>query len=180
MIGAIQQAQRPKDNPLLSKIVENATKDVPENLRDQFDRIMVVAGKLMWSDEASDERAAFDQQIQQAGNVPEVVAHAVLKVVSIIQNESKAKKPLDAMGLAAPIFMAYMLQYVEAKLGMPVTNAIIDETGQLVQVNLLKLYGVTDAHVQELIRMRAAEQSEPSAGPRDETDVPDDLQGAEA
>jgi len=156
MNGLLQKsAPKPKSNPMLDQIIQQAEAQVPENLKQQFLSIMTVGGKLMWSDEMTQERAEFDQALQQSGDVPTVVSHAVLKIISIIQNESKQEKPLDAVGIAAPIFMAHILQYVESKHGIPVTKEIIDQTGQLLQVNLLKMYGVTDAHIQELIKQRS-------------------------
>lgn len=160
MNGVLQQAApKPKSNPMLDQIVQQAEANVPENLKDQFTRIMVVGGKMMWSEAMTQEREEFDQLMQHAqGDVPTVVSHTVLKIISIIQNESKQEKPLEAVGLAAPIFMAHILQYVESKHGIQVTNQIIDETAQLMQVNLMKLYGVTEQHLQELIKQRSQGQ----------------------
>lgn len=166
MNGVLQQAdKKQRSNPMLDQIAEQAEQNVPEKLKREFLSIMTVGGKLMWSEEMADERAAFDQAVQQSGDIPTVVAHAVIKIISIIQNESKREQPLESVGLAAPIFMSHILQYVEAKHGMPVTKEIIDETAQLMQVNLLKLYGVTEQHVQELIRSRSAEP-QGGGGPR--------------
>jgi predicted Zn-dependent protease with MMP-like domain len=161
MNGVLQQAApKPKSNPMLDQIVQQAEANVPENLKDQFTRIMVVGGKMMWSEAMTKEREEFDQLMQQSqGDVPTVVSHTVLKIISIIQNESKQEKPLEAVGLAAPIFMAHILQYVESKHGIQVTNQIIDETAQLMQVNLMKLYGVTEQHLQELIKQRSQGQA---------------------
>lgn len=161
MNGVLQKAApKPKSNPMLDQIVQQAEANVPENLKDQFTRIMVVGGKMMWSDAMTKEREEFDQLMQQSqGDVPTVVSHTVLKIISIIQNESKQEKPLEAVGLAAPIFMAHILQYVESKHGIQVTNQIIDETAQLMQVNLMKLYGVTEQHLQELIKQRSQGQA---------------------
>jgi hypothetical protein len=97
--------------------------------------------------------------------VPEVVAHAVVKICSIIQNESKAKQPLDALGLAAIIFMAHTLQYVEGKHKMPVTKEIIDQTTQMVSVGLLRMLGVKDEHVQALFQKQAQGQPAGEATP---------------
>jgi predicted Zn-dependent protease with MMP-like domain len=120
----------------------------------------------MWSEQMTKEREEFDQILEQSrDNVPQIVTHTVLKTISIIQNESKQQKPLDAIGLAAPIFMAHILQYVEAKHGIPITNEIIDQTGQMLQVNLLKLYGVTEQHIQELIEQRAQGQGAEGQSP---------------
>lgn len=157
MNGVLQSAApKPKSNPMLDQIVQQAEAQVPENLKRQFLTIMTVGGKLMWSDQMTKEREEFDQALQQSGgDVPSVVVHTVLKIVSIIQNESKQEKPLDAVGLAAPIFMAHILQYVESKHGIPVTKELIDQTGQMLQVNLLKMYGVKDEHIQALFQQRA-------------------------
>lgn len=154
MNGVLQQAApKPKSNPMLDQIIQQAEAQVPEKLKSQFLTIMTVGGKLMWSDQMTKEREEFDKLLEQSGNdVPQIVTHAVLKTVSIIQNESKQQKPLDAVGLAAPIFMAHILQYVESKHGIPVTKEVIDQTGQMLQVNLLKMYGVTDQHIQELLK----------------------------
>lgn len=175
MDGVLHKSARPaRSNPTLDKIAQEAEAQVPEQLRGEFTSIMVAGGKLMWSQEMTEERAAFDQAMKQIGDVPRVVSHAVLKIVSIIQNESKRDKPLDAIGIAAPIFMAHILQYVESRHGMAVTNEIIDETAQLMQVNLLKMYGVTEQQVQELIRSRSQgptqEGQEPAPG---QSAVPD-------
>lgn|SRR5574343_491432 len=165
MNGVLQQsAPKPKSNPLLDQIVQQAEAQVPENLKSQFLTLMTVGGKLMWSAQMTKEREEFDQALQQSGgDVPSVVVHTVLKIVSIIQNESKQEKPLDAVGLAAPIFMAHILQYVESKHGIPVTKETIDQTGQMLQVNLLKMYGVTEQHLQELIKQRGQGASQQPA-----------------
>ncbi len=157
MNGILQRpAPKSKSNPMLDQIIQRAESHVPENLKTQFLTIMTVGGKLMWSDAMTKEREEFDQLIAQGKNdVPRIVTHTVLKTISIIQNESKQQKPLDAVGLAAPIFMAHILQYVEAKHGIPVTEEMIDQTGQMLQVNLLKMYGVTEQHLQELMKQRA-------------------------
>lgn len=157
MNGVLQQAApKPKSNPMLDQIIQQAEAQVPEKLKSQFLTIMTVGGKLMWSDQMTKEREEFDKLLEQSGNdVPQIVTHAVLKTVSIIQNESKQQKPLDAVGLAAPIFMAHILQYVESKHGIPVTKEVIDQTGQMLQVNILRVYGVKDEHIQELIKQRS-------------------------
>lgn len=183
MNGVLQQAeQKKKPNPMLEQIAAQAEENVPENLKGEFLSIMTVGGKLMWSQEMAEERASFDRVVKQSGDIPTVVSHAVLKIISIIQNESKREQPLESVGLAAPIFMSHILQYVEAKHGMPVTKEIIDETAQLMQVNLLKMYGVTEQHVQELIRSRSAEQGAPEvaagpteAGPEEEAEEEEEV-----
>lgn len=161
MNGVLQKAApKPKSNPMLDQIVQQAEAQVPENLKEQVVTIMVVGGKLMWSEQMTKEREEFDQLLEQGrNNVPQIVTHTVLKTISIIQNESKQEKPLEAVGLAAPIFMSHILQYVEAKHGIPVTKEIIDQTGQMLQVNLLKMYGVTEQHIQELIKQRSQEKT---------------------
>lgn len=173
MNGVLQQAApKPKSNPMLDQIIQQAEAQVPEKLKSQFLTIMTVGGKLMWSDQMTKEREEFDKLLEQSGNdVPQIVTHAVLKTVSIIQNESKQQKPLDAVGLAAPIFMAHILQYVESKHGIPVTKEIIDQTGQMLQVNLLKMYGVKEEHIQELIKQRGQGQPEMAqSGPEGDFD----------
>lgn len=162
MDGALQQPA-PKqadsrENPLLTTIAQEAEAKVPEELKSQFLSIMVAGGKIMWSPEMTAERQMFDQSLKGLNDVPRVVAHTVLKIVSIIQNESQSKKPLAAIGLAAPIFMAHVLQYVEGKHKIQITRDVIDKTGQMVGVNLMKMYGVTEAHLQELIRQRSSGQ----------------------
>ena len=183
MNGVLQQAApKPKSNPMLDQIVQQSEAQVPEKLKSQFLTIMTVGGKLMWSEEMTQEREEFDQLLEQSrNNVPQIVSHTVLKTISIIQNESKQEKPLEAVGLAAPIFMSHILQYVESKHGIPVTKEMIDETAQLLQVNLLKMYGVTEQHLQELFKQRGQseqpqmeqsategnEPAEPEAGPEE-------------
>jgi hypothetical protein len=160
MTGILQQrTPPPKSNPMLDQIVKQSEANVPDKLKGEFLSTMTVGGKLMWSKEMAEERDSFDRTMQKSGNIPVVVAHTVIKIISIIQNESKRKKPLDSVGLAAPIFMAHILQYVESKHGIPVTKEIIDKTGQLIQINLLKMYGVTEQHIQELVKSRTAEQT---------------------
>lgn len=181
MNGVLQQAApKPKSNPMLDQIIQQAEAQVPEKLKSQFLTIMTVGGKLMWSDQMTKEREEFDKLLEQSGNdVPQIVTHAVLKTVSIIQNESKQQKPLDAVGLAAPIFMAHILQYVESKHGIPVTKEVIDQTGQMLQVNLLKMYGVTDQHLQELIKQRGGSQQPDMAPSATEGNAPPEESAAE-
>ncbi len=172
MNGVLQSADaQPKSNPMLDQIIQHAEAQVPENLKSQFLSVMTVGGKLMWSDQMTQTRAQFDQLVQQyKDNIPTLVTHTVLREISVIQNESKQKDPLPAVGLAAPIFMAYILQYVESKHGIPVTKDMIDQTGQLLQVNLLKMYGVKYEHIQELIQMRSGQGGQQPPAQSDQSD----------
>ena len=159
MPGVLNQPTAQRENPLLTKIAQDAEAKVPPKLKEEFLSIMVAGGKLMWSQDLASERQAFDQALQQHGNVPEVVAHAVVKIASIIQNESQAKEPLASMGLAAQIFMAHTLQYVEGKHKITVTKEVIGETAQMVGVGLLRMFGVKDEQVKELFQKQAQGQT---------------------
>lgn len=170
MNGVLQQAKPgPAANPALDTIARNAEAQVPEKLRHQFLTVMTVGGKLMWSEQMSQERAEFDELIRQSGvDVPQVVVHTVLKILSIIQQESRRKEPLEAVGLAAPIFMAHILQYVESRHGIPVTKEMIDETGTMLQVNVLRMYQVSEEQIQELFRQQS--QGSMSSAPQSGTE----------
>lgn len=169
MEGALSRPGRPQENPMLRQIIDNAEAKVPEKLKEEYTKVMGLAGKIMWSSdpELQKERQIFEQQLQQSKDIPTSVAHAVIKVVGIIQNESQMKEPLVSVGLAAPVLMAHILQYVESKMKMPVTKEVIDQTGQMLQVNLLKAYGVTEDQIKGLFTKQAGGQGMDGQNPQD-------------
>jgi len=163
MIDSIQ-------DPLLKRTVQqlDASKMDPA-MRKSYDQIAAAGMRLMWSDgkEFQAERDSAMEQIQIEQDIPRVIAHVVIKIISIVQEQSRQKDILQGVGPAATLFMCHSLEYVEVAKKMQITPEILAETQHLVKEGLMDLYKITPEILQQLAEQNAkgAKPAAPSAQP---------------
>lgn len=126
-------------------------------MRKSYDQIATAGMKLMWSDgkEFQAERDSAMQQITSEQDIPRVIAHVVVKIISIIQEQSKQKEILLGIGPASTLFMCHALEFVEVAKKMSVTPEMLAETQHLVKEGLMDLYKITPAMLQQLADQQA-------------------------
>lgn len=164
--------EQPKErgNPELAQIkakVGEMAKGLPKPLQQSYDSIVHAGMKLMWSDETGKLMDEYLQSIQNPQDVPNRVAHLIIKGLSIIIQQANIPADLGdpfyaASMLAGKYLMCDALEYVEAQKGIEIDNPIIDQTTKELTSGLFKLYGIDEGKMQG-----ATELAEKYAGHRE-------------
>lgn len=154
MGGMIESIQ----DPLLKRTVRDLeSSKMDPAMRKSYDQMAVAGMKLMWSegDVFQRERDSAMEHIQSEQDVPGVIAHVVVNIISIIQEQSKQKDVLLAIGPASTLFMCHALELVEVAKKIQVTPEMLAETQHLVKEGLMYLYKITPALLQQLAEQNA-------------------------
>jgi len=149
MAGMVQQVQ----DPLLKKTIQQIeSSKMDPAMRKSYDQIVAAGMKVMWSDGEvfQRERDQALAQINGPEDVPRVIAHVAVKVMAIVQNESKQKDILLAAGPATILFMCHALEFVEAAKKIQVTEDMLAETASLTKEGLMDLYKITPDVLQKI------------------------------
>jgi len=160
-VGTEPRAAR--GNPDIAAIkakVGELAKGLPAPLQKSYESIVTAGMKLMWSDQTSQLMDQYLKGIQSPAEVPNHVAHLIIKGISIIIQQAKIPPDMAdpfyaASMLASKYLMCDALEYVEAQVGIPVDRPLIDQTTQALTSGLFKLYGIDGAKMQA-----AAEQAD--------------------
>lgn len=177
------QAPAPKAQPegaggessdsLLKQIAAKAESSVPPKYQNGFHRIVAAGKKAMFSEKTFPEMQRYMNAIQGPGQVPQYVAHGVIKLLTLIFNQSKGTMPLEPVGLAATMFMVDALEYLEQVKKMPIDKAVIDQTTMAVKDGVLawlkKASGISDQDWAKVMAGKggqAAPNQPPAASPQ--------------
>lgn len=118
-------------NVQLQKIAEDAEKRVPKQFLDKFNRIMAAGKKAMFSETTFGMKGGTKEyldSITDVAQIPDKIAHGVIKLLALLWNQSKGTMPIEPVGAAAIIFMCDGLEYLQDVKKMPIDNAVIDKT----------------------------------------------------
>ena len=162
--GMIPQVQDPLVKQTIARLESSK---MPPEIRKSYDQIVTAGMQLMWADgqEFDQERESALAKINGPQDVPNVVAHAAIKIISIVQNESKSKDILPGVGPAAILFMCHLLEFVEVAKKIPVTEEILDQTTVLTKEGLLDLYKITKEVLAKLGKGESAPNQSAPATP---------------
>lgn len=171
MGGMIDHVQ----DPLLKRTIQQLeASNMDPAMRKSYDQIAAAGMKLMWSDGEifQKERDEALSHINGPQDVPRVISHVVVKIVSIIQEHSQQKDILLGVGPAATLFMCHSLELVEVAKKIQVTPEILAETQHLVKEGLMDLYKITPEILQQLAQQngKPAQPAEQTTQPRAETE----------
>jgi hypothetical protein len=119
------------DDPLLQQAKKKAEDSVLPPLRQDFKNTMAAGLSLMFSRQTFGLMEDYFKPLKTVEQVPLVVAHGVVKLMSILYNESNGAMPMQTMGPAAIVLAMHALDYVEEELQLPITRQIIDEVTKL-------------------------------------------------
>jgi hypothetical protein len=122
---------------MLKQIAAKAESSVPKQYKDGFNRIMAAGRKAMFSEQTFPEMVKYLGAIKGPEQVPQYVAHGVVKLITLIFNQSKGSMPLEPVGLCATMFMVDALEYLEQVKKMPIEKAVIDQTTMAVKDGIL-------------------------------------------
>ena len=118
-MAGLMQGQRPRRirNAMLDQIRQQAESQVPPALADEYRAIVVAGLKIMYSAETDQTMERAYKQLQAKHYDPTFMAHALIKLLSNIYNESRGKMKVEAAFPALAVLMAYALDYLEQKIG---------------------------------------------------------------
>lgn len=154
---------------MLKQIEAKAERSVPPKYQNGFHRIVAAGKKAMFSEQTFPEMQKYMNAIQGPESVPQYVAHGVIKLLTLIFNQSKGTMPLEPVGLAATMFMCDALEYLEQVKKMPIDKAVIDQTTFAVKDGVLawlkKASGISEEEWQKVMAGKGgqAAQSQPNA-----------------
>lgn len=160
MNGMIDQ----KQSVDLEKMAKDVEAKVPPQYQREFMALMVAGMKVCWSASTHHLMTKSLAGIKGPQDVPQVVSQGIVKLMRLVLKESKQQKPMPMMPTAALVLMFQALQYVEKRMGIPISKAIIDQTAQLVTKGAFQLYGINQQNIQQAIQAGAQQQPQPMKG----------------
>jgi hypothetical protein len=166
---AAQKAQAPSHGQVsdtdLTQIVQGVeSAEMQPEMRDSYQRVVTAGMKLVWSAQFDEERERYLDQIQQPQDVPQIIAHGVVKIISIVQNESKSKSILIGVGPASTVLMCQILEYVQAKKGIDITPELIAQTALFVHQGLMHMYQITPEVLEKVQQHAKGQGAQPQPG----------------
>lgn len=124
---------------LLSQTLTKIEASVPEKYQRGYDQIMAAGLKAMFSEKTFSMTKEYLQNVKSEADVPKIVSHGVIKLMSILFNVSQGKLQLEASGPAAVGLTVHALQYVEQRMQIPVSRETLAQTTHLVSQGLMVL-----------------------------------------
>lgn len=153
-------------DPLLKSTLAKVEASVPEKYQRGYDQIMASGLQAMFSEKTFPMTEDYLKNIKRPEDVPKLVSHGAVKLLSILYNESKGQLSLESSGAAVLALMVHALDYVERQLRIDVTPEILASTTQLVMqghlVLLKQMSKLSDADFQKAITPKQPGEASPS------------------
>ncbi len=151
-------------DPLLKQVIRQVEFSLKPELQESYNQILAAGMTLMYSEDTFPEMDKYLDEIKGPEDVPKIISHGILKLLSVVQNESKQQEPLKAAGPACITLMAQALEFVEKKLNIQVDKQMVDETTTLIKEGIFSLYKITPDVLKQLQQGAAKGQTSPSTG----------------
>lgn len=165
MPGMVSKVQ----DPILQKQIKDVEAKLTDpEMRKSYDQIMVAGMRLLFDDKTHPMVDEYLEQIQRPEDVPKIMAHGIVKLLSVIQNESKQQEPLRAVGPAGTSLMAMALELMEKRNGIDVTREMLAQSVLLLKEGIFDLYKITPQVLEQLQKRGqagAAPQGPPQSPP---------------
>jgi hypothetical protein len=176
-------------NPLLQKTIDLADQSIKPEYQKGYHAILAAGLKAMFSDQTFHFMKDYLKTVRTAAQIPEAVSHGIVKLLSILWNESKGKMQLEPVGSAAMVLMAHALDYVESAMKIPIDKDTLGKTTELVNKGFLHFLktasGLSDTEFEQVMRgqgkqLMEAQQAAGGAPPSDQPPSAAPAQPAEA
>lgn len=143
-------------NPLLTTIITNITAHVPQENKDEFNRV-VLAGKKIMFDAKFHANMEIVKNPASRQNPVETISTGVTGLLWMLY--LKSNKTLQPMSLimAGAIFMAEVYDFAERAYQIPVTNENVAETWKLTCSKIFMKLGVTPEQLHQAVEKGANE-----------------------
>ena len=125
------------DNRLLTQARDKAEASVPNEYQRSYTQILAAGLKAMFSDKTFPLMKEYLASIKSPQDIPQVVAHGILKLLSILFNESQGKLQIEASGPASIVLMTHALDYVEDVMKIQIDANVLAATTDLVNKGLM-------------------------------------------
>lgn len=133
MAGLVSQV----DSRLLTQAQQKAEASVPEQFRKGYTAIVAAGLKAMFSEKTFPMTKQYLTGVKGLPDVPKVVSHGIVKLLSILFNESQGKLQLEAAGPACIVLMTHALDYVEDVMKLTIDANTLAQTTELTNQGLL-------------------------------------------
>lgn len=172
-------------DPLLKSTLAKVEASVPEKYQRGYDQILASGLQLMFADKTFPLTEDYLRNVKAPADVPKLVSHGIIKLLSILYNESQGKLQLEASGAAAIALMVHVLDYVDRVLKIAVTADVLAQTTELTRHGLMvflkqasKLSDEDFARALSPKKPGEPAQSEPAAPPAEAPAPTGIIQGA--
>ena len=156
-------------DPLLKQTLNKVEASVPEKFQKGYHQIMAAGLMAMFSKQTYHFMEEYLNELKRAEDVPKMVAHGIVKLISVVHNQSGGKLQLEAAGPAAVALMCHALEYVEQVLGIQVNKDIVAKTTHLISQGLMvflkQASGLNDEDFKKALTPGGAQQVDPAAAP---------------
>jgi hypothetical protein len=148
---------------MLDQIRQQAESQVPPALADEYRAIVVAGLRTMYSAETDETMERAYEQLRANHYSPKFMAHALIKLLSVIYNESRSKMKVEAAFPALMALMAYALDYLEYTRGIQVTEGSVAQIIKAVTAGYFALFKIDPTRVKQTIQQGLSRQT-PSPG----------------
>lgn len=169
--GLITQP-RETQTPQLKQLEAQIEAAVPAPLKDDFLRVLVAGQKAMYADETHTYTTDYLNQVLQAPpeKQPVLLAHGVLKLLTILYKESQGKMKLEAAFPACALFLCYALEMLGTRI--TVTDDLIAQSMKALAAGFYHAVGIDQAKMTQAVQAGMAKQqgSQPTEAPPVQTE----------
>ena len=139
-------------DPLLKSTMKQIDAAIPPELKRDYLAIVTAGLSTMFNRSTHQEMVAYLEKVKEAQYNPTMIAHGVVKLISIIHRESKGQMNVGVAPAAALVLLLYVLEYMEKTQGFDATKEVLAETSMQVMAGLNTLFGMTDQKIHEAVK----------------------------
>jgi len=118
-------ARTVSDDPLLVAYRAKVDQSVPPNLKASYLSIVKAGKSVLFGDSTHDFIRQALAQIQQRGNKPDDIANGMTHLMAMVYKASGQRLDPKAVAFAMNTLTAYVLDYMKATMGLPITKDFI-------------------------------------------------------
>jgi hypothetical protein len=163
-------------NPILQKTEQGIQQKVPQNLQDQFQKVITAGQTIMYSGNGK----LIAQQLNKPGDVLQNVGEGAAKLVGKLFQQSGHQLPVSLAAPAAIIFMCEALDYLEQSGKIQVTNDVVAKATQDTSAYVLQLFGVSQDKLHQIIANAHGEGAVPHPAGNPAANIPNPPQPSQS
>lgn len=154
-------------DPILKQIKSGIEAKIPAELKRDYLAVVTAGLKLMYADQTHGYLQEYLRTVRAKGNDPQVIAHGIVKLMTIIQNESKRPDMIPAIFPAAVTLMCYALEDIEKSSGVSFTKEQVADITKRVTFQLMKVYKIDPQKIHQAVKTGIPKpgQTDPQSGP---------------
>ena len=154
-------------DPFLKSTMKQIDAAIPPEMKRDYLAIVTAGLSIMFNKSTHQEMVNYLQKVKEAQYNPTMIAHGVVKLISIIHRESKGQMNVGVAPAAALVLLLYVLEYMEKTQGFDATKEVLAETSMQVMAGLNTFFGMTDQKIREAVKRGSGPEAEPVApGPQ--------------